>query len=125
MAGERGYKEEHSSPACQYLKLAWDKSIRYSYPDPANCCHKANKVQTVSLIYQEQVCLTVKCRECPILMLYKQDTIPRHLRKMISESKPKRYDKTAALRFLMQALFVAGTVCIGVGIYLILLSIIK
>jgi hypothetical protein len=125
MADEPRYKEEHTSPACPHLKLAWDDAIRYSYPDAANCCYKPNKVRAVSLTYQEQVCLTAKFRECPIFALHKQGALPRSLGALISDRKKKRYDAAAVLNTLVQVLFVAGIVCVGVGMYLILIFILN
>jgi hypothetical protein len=51
---------------CPCLKAAWDTSIRYGYPDEQNYCFKPKKARPVSLIHQEQVCITAQFYECPI-----------------------------------------------------------
>ena len=123
--GESRYMEVPTSPACPYLRLAWDDTIRYGYPDAANCCYKPKKAETISLTYQENVCLSGKSRECSIFILYKKGNFPHPLKKIISEDRVETRDGADALKILMQILYVTGIAAVGIGLFFILMSIIS
>jgi hypothetical protein len=59
-------KSEIPSPVCPYLKLEWDDSLKYGFPDKANHCYWTQKAQPVSLTHQERVCLHGAYQDCQV-----------------------------------------------------------
>jgi hypothetical protein len=52
---------------CPYLKLENDPELCYADPNPLNTCHNTTDRQLVSLAHQEEICLSGKSAECPLI----------------------------------------------------------
>jgi len=69
----------HSS-TCRFLGLQDDPQTSFAFPSDWNTCHLCKPVVVVSLIHQEDYCLTPKHRTCPVFVRGEPGSLPRELR---------------------------------------------
>jgi hypothetical protein len=80
---------------CPYLKVYYDPSLRFSFANEDNYCHRVRHPQPISLHYQETMCLTTNYESCAVYIQGLQGDLPKGIQNEIA-TPPRQWRKQIA-----------------------------
>jgi hypothetical protein len=75
---------------CPYLKVYYDPSLRFSFANEDNYCHRVKHPQPISLQYQETMCLTPNYESCAVYKQALQGDLPKGIQNDLT-GQPRRW----------------------------------